>query len=326
MKCPAENLFRAFCRIDGLAAYENHPLSRLTSIGTGGRAGIFVIVERVSALRALMPLVDRPWFVLGQGTNLLLSDRDFPGVVISLGRSSRSLRLKGDRMTCGAAVSLHLLVKKAIESSFAGFEELSGIPGSVGGAAAMNAGTHIKEIGDLVHTLGLIDTRGRGHILGSAEIDRNYRSNLAPIPGVITFISFRRCAAGDPLLQAKRARQLAEERKIKHPWREKTFGSTFKNPPGRIAGILIDEAGLKGFRVGGARISPVHANFIENIAEAKALDVLELIKKMRKEVLESFGIALEPEVRLIGFTAAELGELAPYAAIPVNAAFSVPKL
>ena len=308
-----ERIADSLSEINGLEIRKNYPLSRLTSIGTGGRAKIYLGVRRVDALKKAMKLIREPFFVLGSGTNLLISDRDFPGVIIHLGGGFRRLRLEGDRIACGAAVPLALLVKKAIKNSFGGFEELIGVPGSVGGAAAMNAGTHITELGDLVETLWMVDTAGRKRSFNSSAIQKKYRSSLAPIPGVITSLSFRRWPGGDPRLQAERAKSLASERKLKHPWRERTFGSTFKNPPGMIAAELIDKAGLKGFRIGGARVSPLHSQFIENDQGASALDILELIKFVRQLVNKRYGVLLDPEVRLVGFTAKELGDLAQYA-------------
>ena len=318
MKKEIERIADSLSGINGLEIRKDYPLSRLTSIGTGGRAKIYLSLARVGELKKAMKLIKGPLFILGSGTNLLISDRDFPGVVIHLGGGFRRLRLEGDRIACGSAVPLARLVKKAIENSFGGFEELIGIPGSVGGAAAMNAGTHITELGDLVETLWMVDTAGKRRSFNSNAIRKKYRSSLAPIPGVITSLSARRLKGSDPRLQSERARSLTGERKLKHPWRERTFGSTFKNPPGKIAAELIDKAGLKGFRIGGARVSPLHAQFIENDQGAGAVDILELIKYIRQLVNERYGVLLEPEVRLVGFTAKELGDLAPYAVSTVK--------
>ena len=303
----------------GLEIEEFFPLSGLTTIGTGGRARWYATVERMSALKELMSLLDKPWFILGGGSNLLISDRDFPGLIIHLGRAFRRLSLEGDRLVCGAAVPLSRLMRRAIDSAFPGFEELSGVPGTVGGAAAMNAGTHIRELGDLIESLHLVDSTGSEQVFPAAELVRSYRKSLAPVPGVITSLTFLRGPDGDPVSQAKRARFLSEQRMEKHPWRARTFGSTFKNPEGQIAAKLIDQAGLKGTRIGGARVSPVHANFIENDKGARALDILALIVLVRAQVREKFGVNLEPEVRLLGFTAEELGELAPYAVSKIKA-------
>ena len=305
-------------KIDGLEIRKNYPLSRLTSIGTGGRAKIYLSVARIGALKEAMKLICGPFLILGSGTNILISDRDFPGVIIHLSDGFCRLRIQGDRIACGAAVPLARLVKKAIENSFAGFEELSGVPGSVGGAAAMNAGTHITELGDLVETLWMIDTTGKRRAFSRGAIRKKYRSSLAPVPGVIASLSFRRLPGGEQRRQAERAESLADGRKLKHPWRERTFGSTFKNPPGKIAAGLIDKAGLKGYCIGGARVSPLHAQFIENNRGASALDILALIKHVRQVVQERSGVLLEPEVKLAGFTAEELGELAQYAVSVVN--------
>lgn len=297
----------------GLKLARNYQLSRLTSIGTGGVAKLYVAAESVQALQRLMALIEKPYFVMGSGTNLLLSDRPFDGTIVRLGSAFGRIRRSEGRITAGAAATIGRLVSLAIDAGFPGFEELAGVPGSVGGAAAMNAGTHIVEIGDLVEKLMMVDTDGRRRIFRREELAHGYRSSLAPVAGVVTSLSFLRAAGGDPSRQRERARELTEGRRIKHPWRAMTFGSTFKNPPGQIAAKLIDAANLKGTVVGGARVSPVHANFIENHAGAASADILELIKIVRRQVKQTSGVMLEPEVQLVGFSADELGDLAPYA-------------
>ena len=306
-------MLKALEGTEGLMLKRDFPLSRLTSIGTGGPAKLYVAVESMRALRRLMGVIEKPYFVMGSGTNLLLSDRPFDGTIVRLGKAFGRIRLSGERITAGAAARLGRLVDTAIEAAFPGFEELAGVPGSVGGAAAMNAGTHIVEIGDLVEKLVMVDTQGTRREFSRDELARGYRSPLAPAPGVVTSLSFVRGDGGDPARQRERARELSEGRKIKHPWRARTFGSTFKNPPGQIAARLIDSAGLKGTTVGGARVSPVHANFIENHAGATSRDIIELIQLVRARVSESSGVMLEPEVQLVGFTSSELSDLAPYA-------------
>jgi len=299
--------------VKGLELRPDYPLRRLTTIGAGGRARWFALVESLAALGSVLRAAKCPWFVMGGGSNLLISDRDYPGLIIRLGGGFRRLAFSGERLVSGAAVPLSRLVRRAVDNGFPGFEELSGIPGSVGGAAAMNAGTHLKELGDMVDCLYLMDSQGKLKKYTASELNRGYRHSLAPEIGIITRLDFSRAAGGDPRTQSERAAFLAGQRKQKHPWRSRTFGSTFKNPPGLIAARLIDEAGLKGLRIGGARVSPVHANFIENDRGASAVDILSLIRLVRDKVHENTGVKLEPEVRLLGFTWNELGDLAPYA-------------
>lgn len=313
MSADGTDIRRRLAGVTGLEVRECYPLSGLTTIGTGGRARWFAEVDRVTGLKSLMAALDMPWFVLGGGSNLLISDRDFPGLIIHLGRGFRHLSIRNDRIICGAAVPLSQLVRRAVDGAFPGFEELSGIPGTVGGAASMNAGTHLKDLGGLIERLRLVDVTGRARVFQSGGLKRGYRNSLAPVPGVVTSLTFIRGPGGDPAIQAERAFQLADQRRVKHPWGARTFGSTFKNPEGLIAAKLIDQSGLKGMRIGGARVSPVHANFIENDRGARALDILELIRTVRARVREKFGVSLEPEVRLLGFTGKELGDLAPYA-------------
>ncbi|MBW7994980.1 MAG: UDP-N-acetylmuramate dehydrogenase [Candidatus Glassbacteria bacterium] len=310
---PVAGLRKAVEGISGLKLELNYPLSRLTSVGTGGTAKAYVAVEKVSALKQLMSVIEQPYCVMGSGTNLLLSDRPFDGTIVRLGSAFRRIRRAGDRLTAGAGATLERLVDLAIGEGFPGFEELAGVPGSVGGAAAMNAGTHLVEIGELVEKLVMVDAAGRRRIFRNDQLVHSYRRSLAPVPGVITALSFSQAVGGNPEIQRARANELTEGRRIKHPWRAKTFGSTFKNPPGQIAARLIDSAGLKGTVAGGARVSPVHANFIENHDNAASSDILALIKLVRSRVKQATGVTLEPEVRLVGFSAQELGELAPYA-------------
>ncbi|MEA2062424.1 MAG: UDP-N-acetylmuramate dehydrogenase [Gemmatimonadota bacterium] len=305
----------ALARQGGLKVTRNVPLSRLTTIGTGGTASLHVRVDTLKALKELMPCLGNKWFVLGAGSNLLISDRPFNGVIVQLGKGFRSLRLRAGSLVCGAAIPLSRLVNKAILAGFSRFEELSGIPGTVGGAAAMNAGTHVQDLGGLTSRLWMVDMDGNKRSFTKINLVRGYRRSLAPVAGIVTAMTFRPCLplGADKSSMAGRAAQLAAERRKKHPWQARTFGSTFKNPPGETAGLLIERAGLKGFRIGGARVSTVHANFIENVSSATSTDVLELIKNIHRTVRERFDVSLEPEVRLLGFAREELGELAGFA-------------
>ena len=298
--------------LEGIQLSENMPLATLTNIGTGGRAHLFAKVERISALQKLMPAIEGPWFVLGGGTNLLIADSGFKGLIIQLGQNFRKLHLSSERIFCRAGVPLSRLVKKAILNGFAGFEELTGIPGSLGGAASMNAGAYLKEIADLTERLWMVDMEGKRRVFSRKELPASYRKSLAPVPGIITGMSFVKLPGGNPKTQAERSREIQDKRQENHPWKAKTFGSTFKNPEGTFAARLIQQAELRGYTVGGARISPVHTNFIENTGKATSSDVLAVIKHVRETVKKKFNVALEPEVRLLGFTEAELGELAPY--------------
>lgn len=312
MKLAIDKIKAVVRTLDDIVLTENMPLAALTNIGTGGRARLFVQVERISSLQELLPAIAGPWFVLGGGTNLLIADRDFEGLIIQLGSSFRKLHLSADRMFCRAGVPLSRLVKKAIQNGFPGFEELTGIPGSLGGAASMNAGAYLKEIADLTERLWMVDMAGKRRGFSRGELPASYRKSLAPVPGIITGMSFRKLPGGDPKAQAERSREIQEKRQGNHPWKARTFGSTFKNPEGTFAARLIQQAELRGYTVGGARVSPVHTNFIENTGAATSSEVLAVIKHVRETVKKKFDVELEPEVRLLGFSESELGELAPY--------------
>ena len=295
-------------RFDGdVSAHE--PLSRHTTYRIGGPARFYVTVHSLGALTELIDACEAsevPWVVLGRGSNVLVADGGFPGVAIVLGRDFRNLRYEGDRLFAGAGVALSAVVQEAFKRFVGGYEFAVGTPGALGGALRMNAGTRDEWISDRVASLvtyrpgrGLLRRRGKELLWGYRE------SSLEPDEVVVECELIAESA--DPFaVRAKMEENLAR-RKETQPLSEPTCGSVFKNPPGYSAGELIEQAGLKGARMGPARVSEVHGNFIVNTGGATATDVMRLMDAVRDRVRERSGIELQPEVRLIGFEGGQNG-------------------
>ncbi|RME07454.1 MAG: UDP-N-acetylmuramate dehydrogenase, partial [Deltaproteobacteria bacterium] len=232
---------------------------------------------------------------------VLFSDAGFRGVVISFQEGFGNFTLLPDGVTieaeCGVPVSA--LVQFSRKAGLTGLEAAAGIPGSVGGACFMNAGTHEGNFAGLVTRLELIDLEGRRYRRNREELDFSYR-HLALPPQAIILEAWLHLRPGNPETITKRIQGILQRRKASQPLTLPNAGSIFKNPPGDFAGRLVEAAGLKGSRIGDAQVSERHANFIVNRGNASAADIVALIELVRKRVLEASGIALEPEVKVIG--------------------------
>lgn len=292
--------------LSGKCSFE-HALAPLTSLGLGGPAG--VLVEPASEadlvkLHALLRSHDLPFFVLGGGSNVLFDDEGFGGVVIKLAGSFSDIEITGREagqavVRAGAAAGLNHLVELAQNSGLAGLEFLAGIPGTVGGALAMNAGAFGSEIFDFVSSLSVFTGEGRVQTLTREEINASYRSVELPDGAVILQADLVLAESSSEKVKAKGAENI-NARKKSQPLGVKSAGSIFKNPKTAPAGKLIDDAGLKGQIAGGAWISEKHANFIVHKGDAKASDVLSLIKQVQIAVGQRFGVTLEPEIKIVG--------------------------
>jgi UDP-N-acetylmuramate dehydrogenase len=288
----------------------NEPLSSHTSFRIGGPADALVVpADREDLITLLAEIREQgvPSVVLGGGTNLLVRDGGFRGVVISLkqisaikvGREYRSVGGSFVLVHAEAGAALGQLLSISAERGLTGLEFATGIPGTVGGAICMNAGTSQGEIGDVVDTVTLIAPSGELVLRNRYEMGFGYRTANVP-PGHIVLdakVILRHGDAGKIKAQVKK---LMEQRKARQPWGLPNAGSVFKNPMDEAAGKLIEEAGLKGRAAGGAKVSDKHANFIVNTGNAKAADVLALMDVIREKVLEMHQIRLEPEIKIIG--------------------------
>jgi len=280
---------------------ENEPLARYTTWRLGGPARYLALpADSEDVVRALELAQDRglPWVVLGLGSNVLAKDGGFPGVVIRMGKGLDRFEMKGATAIIGAGMPTPILARRTAEAGFAGVERFVGIPGTVGGGIYMNAGCHGAEFSEVVTEVTVMDARGKVKQLSRKQISFKYRSsNLEGIVLEAKLVLGEESPAKLKELQAK----LFRWRKAGTPFDQPCCGSTFTNPSGtKTAGMLIDECGLKGFTIGGAQVSTLHANYIINKGTATAADVLKVIDHIRKTVAKKTGITLELECKIIG--------------------------
>ncbi|RKZ20464.1 hypothetical protein DRQ18_06340 [bacterium] len=276
--------------------YKNFPLRLLSSFRIGGNADILALPETPEEVQEVMEKISReriPWVVVGRGTNVLFSDEGFRGMVISTIRM-RGTRREDGRVKAFSGTSLSSLISQNLRTGFGGIEELVGIPGTVGGAVWMNAGSFGVETGRFVKRVrGILDGEWR-----EERPEFEYRKALLPSGFLIVEVEFefhpRERKEMEEVL-----RECVKRRKRTQPLGEKSAGCVFRNPPGESAGKLIEDVGLKGFCMGDACVSAVHANFIVNRGNARAKDVLELVKLIKERVYEKKGILLEEEIRVI---------------------------
>lgn len=280
----------------------DEPMARHTTYRIGGPAALLVVCDTIADLSHVLGVLgdeDLSWTVLGKGSNVLVSDQGYDGAVIILGKDFKRHRTEGEQVRSGAGVTLAALVQDAYSRGLSGLEFAVGIPGTVGGALAMNAGSRDQWIGERVESVTLY-VPGQGlAVVRGPEIEWGYRSSGLPARGVIVECSLA-LEEGDRerIRRTMDARFLS--RKAKQPMGMPNAGSVFINPEGDSAGRLIEACGLKGFRVGGAQVSEVHANFIVNRGGATATDVLDLIDRVRGVVSERYDITLQTELRFLG--------------------------
>jgi UDP-N-acetylmuramate dehydrogenase len=296
---------RAMARLHGALDGEvsvGEPMARHTTYRIGGPAALYCRLDTLhDVAEALSVLTEEevPFTVVGKGSNLLVADSGYDGAVLVLGREFKRHSIEGDELSAGAASALAHLVQDAFGRGVAGLAWAVGIPGTLGGALAMNAGTRDGWIGQIVETVTMYTVEEGLKLVHGRDVAWEYRRSGLMGRGIILEANLR-VAGGDPAwIRAEMERSL-RARKVSQPLGQPSAGSVFVNPPGDSAGRLIEEAGLKGLRLGGARISPVHANFIVNERGATAADVVGLIRQVRTSVKESAGVDLRPEIRFLG--------------------------
>ncbi|HMA43769.1 MAG TPA: UDP-N-acetylmuramate dehydrogenase [Gemmatimonadales bacterium] len=281
---------------------ENEPLARHTTWHIGGPARYLLQpgdVEDVIKGLDMARERDLPWLVIGLGSNLLVRDGGFPGLVIRMGKGLDKFEMKGAIAIVGAGMPTPILARRTAEAGFSGVERFIGIPGTVGGGIYMNAGCHGAEFAEIVTEVTVMDAKGKTRVIPRKQISYKYRgSNLGEVIVLEAKLSLgEEAPAKLKELQAK----LFRWRKAGTPFDQPCAGSTFKNPGGtKTAGMLIDEVGLKGFRMGGAQVSTMHANYIINTGTATAADVLKLIDHVHKTVVKKTGVDLALEGRVVG--------------------------
>lgn len=279
----------------------NEPLGPMTSFRIGGRADFYIEPARSDELAELVSYLRAqtfPFIVIGNGSNILVSDQGFRGAVLNLEKHFSHIRMEEGFVSAGAGIRMAAFVDFCIQQQLAGTEMLAGIPGTLGGAIVMNAGAYGGEISDRL--AGVTVVRDNALIsLSKAEAGFGYRRS--GLQGDVIVEARFALERGDPELLAGRRRTYLQERNAAQPVRLPNAGSIFKNPEGDFAGRLIEEAGLKGFQIGGAQVSLQHANFIVNLGNATAADVIAVMIHVRRVVEQRHGRLLEPEIKLIGF-------------------------
>lgn len=302
-----ERLYRTLKKSLGSRVRLNQPLASFTSLRIGGPASLFAEVDNYSELRVVLKAAKEsnfPFFILGRGSNILVSDQGYQGLVVRLGKDFRRLIIDGETVQAGAAVPMVEIVRLAQVNGLAGLSFAVGIPGSFGGALYMNAGAFGQSIGELVTKVKLLQPELELVSLSRDEIEFGYR--FSSLHGVILEGELRLKKGDADKIKVEMERYF-KRRKQTQPLALPNAGSIFRNPLHQSAARLIELVGAKGWQKGGAQVSPHHANFIVNLGEAKASDVYWLICEVKSRVAEAFGIELEPEIKLLGFGNGETG-------------------
>ncbi|MCD8006475.1 MAG: UDP-N-acetylmuramate dehydrogenase [Oscillospiraceae bacterium] len=276
----------------------NEPLKEHTSFKIGGSCDIMIFPNSIDSLRELISEVDR-YIILGNGSNVLFSDNGYRGAIFVLGSDMSEIDVDGEYITASAGASLARVCKTALDNALTGLEFAYGIPGSVGGAVFMNAGAYGGEMKDVVSEVTCINQSGEIITYPSDKLDFSYRRSRFTNSGEIIVSAKFRLSHGDKDAIKARMDELIARRKSRQPLEYPSAGSTFKRPEGTYAGLVIEESGLKGYSIGGAKVSDKHANFVINTGNATAADVMNLISHIKKTVLEKTGYELECEVKLI---------------------------
>ena len=296
----AEALGRA---MPALTLLRNEPMSRHTTFQVGGPADLLALpADAAQAVRAMEMAADLgvPAMVMGRGSNLLVRDGGIRGMVIHVGSNLAEITRVGDTVTAQAGARVALVCRRCCEWGLSGFEFAAGIPGSVGGALVMNAGAYGGDMADVVAWVLAIDGEGRERRLLPGEMDLGYRHSVFMGSGLVIAEAAFTLTPGDCRHVRDLVYDTIEKRCSGQPVAQRSAGSVFKRPEGDYAGRLLEEAGAKGLRVGGAKISEKHANFIVNCAGATAAEVLALIDLVRERVHETSGVWLESEVLVVG--------------------------
>lgn len=280
----------------------NEPLARYTSWRVGGKADRLFIAENLADLQVFMRTLDKaePVFFIGLGSNLLVRDGGVRGTVIVMHQALNEIRADGQYIYAEAGVTCGKLARFSANQFKQGAEFMAGIPGTVGGALAMNAGCYGSETWNIVHQVLTIDRRGETHVRNESEFIPSYRHVEMLTPEEWFLGAWFKLEAGEATESLKKIKNLLATRLASQPLNLPSAGSTFRNPHGDFAARLIEASGLKGYQIGGAQVSPKHANFIVNVGDCSALDIELLIRHMKDVVLEKQGVVLQQEVKVIG--------------------------
>ena len=289
--------------IDKESVCLDEPMKAHTTFRVGGPADYFVTpktIEEVKAIIALCKEADMPYYILGNGSNLLVGDKGYRGVMIQIYKEMAGIEVEGEVIKVQAGALLSRIGSVALEAELQGFEFAAGIPGTMGGAVVMNAGAYGGEMKDVLVDATVLTPEGEVLVLKNEELELGYRTSVIAKKDYIVLAATVKLNKGNNEAIRERMDELKVQRVTKQPLEYPSAGSTFKRPEGYFAGKLIQDAGLRGFQVGGAQVSEKHCGFVINKENATAADVVELMKQVAEKVQEEFSVTLEPEVKRIG--------------------------
>ena len=279
------------------------PMKKHTTFRIGGPADFLVLprtTEEIAKIVAICKEQQEPWYIMGNGSNLLVSDEGVRGVVIQLLRNFNQIQVEGCQIRMQAGAQNAAIARQALEASLAGFEFAAGIPGTIGGAVVMNAGAYGGEMKDILKEVTVLDQEGQIRTIPVEKLELGYRTSIIARKGYLVLEAVIELKPGKAEEIKAVMDDLRERRVTKQPLEYPSAGSTFKRPEGYFAGKLIMDAGLRGFQVGDAQVSEKHCGFVINRGNATAAEVMELMKQVEDKVEENSGVRLEPEVRRIG--------------------------
>ena len=299
-----QEFYQKLCTIVGEEQIlTEEPMKKHTTFRIGGPADFLVLPrtsQEIAEVTALCRREGEPWYVIGNGSNLLVSDKGVRGVVIRLLHNFNKIEVRDEEVHAQAGAVNAAVARKALDAGLTGFEFAAGIPGTTGGAVVMNAGAYGGEMKDILKEVTVLDEDGRVCTLTAEELELGYRTSIMARKGYIVLDICMKLEKGDPESIRARMEELREKRITRQPLEYPSAGSTFKRPEGYFAGKLIMDAGLRGFTVGGAQISEKHCGFVINKGGATAEDVVNLMEETKKIVMEKFGVVLEPEIKRLG--------------------------
>ena len=283
--------------------FEQEPMSKHTTFRVGGPADFFVTPDNADEIEAVIGACNEeniPYYILGNGSNLLVGDKGYRGVIIQIYKNMSDVRVEGNKIYAQAGALLSRVAAQALQNSLTGFEFASGIPGTLGGAVRMNAGAYGGEMKQVLESAVVLTPEGKVLELSTEELRLGYRTSVIAEKGYAVISAVIRREPGDQDKIKEYMDELKDKRVTKQPLEFPSAGSTFKRPEGFFAGKLIEDAGLRGFKVGGAQVSEKHCGFVINCGGATAADIVELMKQVADKVEAMAGVRLEPEVRRIG--------------------------
>lgn len=296
-----ENKFCTCLGSDNVKLQE--PMSKHTTFRIGGPADFYLCPHSTKEVQQTIQICKEenlPYFILGNGSNLLVSDKGYRGVIIQLWKNFSDISVKDCCITAKAGALLSKVAAEALEEGLTGMEFASGIPGTIGGAVFMNAGAYGGEMKDIIKEVKVLDDQGEVRVLSNEEMKLGYRTSIVKEKGYTVLSAVLQLKKGDVSVIRETMEDLKNRRTSKQPLDMPSAGSTFKRPEGYFAGKLIMDSGLRGFSVGGAQVSEKHCGFVVNKGGATAEDVTALIREVQRRVKEKFGVELETEVRFLG--------------------------